>query len=153
MTRPTELNYVTCPYGKPGSWMAGYHTGIDYRAAVGTEIFATRRGKVVHAGPNSSYGDAYGTCVIIQTFHRGRVRQHLYAHLSKVKVRKGQKVSAGEVVGLGGETGNTFGPHLHYEERTRPFSYWNHYRPILPAWQPKKPKVLQRILKRIGIRD
>lgn len=151
MTRPTLLNYVTTPYGKPGSWAAGYHTGIDYRAPTGTEIFATRGGKVVHSGWGGSYGSAYGNYVVVQTFYNGRRRQCLYAHLSKNIVKPGQRIKAGDVVGLSGETGNTFGAHLHYEERFAPFTYWNHYRPVLPAWQPKNRKWLRTVLRKIGV--
>lgn len=152
MVRPTALNYVTCSYGVKGSWAAGYHTGIDYRAPVGTKIFATRGGKVVHAGRGGTYGEAYGIYVVIQTTYRFRTRQVLYAHLSRTNLRKGQKVKVGDVIGLSGETGNTNGPHLHYEERVKPFGYYNHYRPVLPSWQPKNKKYFLAVLKKIGIR-
>ena len=151
MVRPTELNYVTTPYGKPGSWAAGYHTGIDYRAYEGTPIYATRGGKIVHSGYGGTYGAAYGNYVVLQTRYRLRRRQVLYAHLSKTSVKVGQKVKAGDKIGLSGETGNAFGAHLHYEERLYPFGYWNHYRPVLPAWQPKNKKRLKKILRKIGV--
>lgn len=140
MTHPTKLNYVTMPYGVPGNWAAGYHTGIDYRAPVGTSIYATRRGKVVHAGTGGSYGSAYGCYVVIQSWHKGRFRQHLYAHLSSAKVKVGQRVRAGDVIGLSGQTGNANGPHLHYEERKSPYTYWYHYKPIMQDWYPKVKK-------------
>ena len=149
MTKPTELNYVTTPYGQKGSWMAGYHTGIDYRAAVGTKIFATRRGVVVYAGSGGTYGPAYGNHVVIRSFYKGKLIQHLYAHLSKINVGVGKRVVAGECIGLSGETGNTNGPHLHYEERVYPFNYWSHRRPVLPGWRPKNLRGLKRILRRI----
>lgn len=152
MTRPTELNYVTTPYGKAGDWAAGYHTGIDYRAPTGTEIFSTRRGKVVHAGPGGTYGAAYGNYVVLETFYKGEMRQVLYAHLSKVLVKEGQRVKTAEVIGLAGETGNAFGAHLHYEERVNPFNYWSHYRPVLPAWQPVLTKVLNAVMRRLGLK-
>lgn len=152
MTRPTELNYVTCEFATPGSWAAGYHTGIDYRAPVGTPIYATRGGKVIHAGWGGTYGPAYGNYVVIRTWDGRRFVQHLYAHLSHSKVKEYQRVSAGDVIGLGGDTGNTNGPHLHYEERTYPFDYWQHRPPKFPAWQPTKAKFLNNILKKIGVR-
>lgn len=152
MTQPTKLNYITCHFGEKGSWMAGYHTGVDYRAPVGTKIFATRGGLVVHSGENSSYGDAYGKHVIVETTYRGKKRQILYAHLSKTSVRTGQNIKAGDVVGLSGITGNTNGPHLHYEERFYPFTYWNHYKPVFPDWKPANQRWLGTILKKIGVR-
>lgn len=149
MSKPTELNYVTTPFGKKGSWAAGYHTGIDYRAPAGTKIFATRGGKVVHAGYGGSYGSAYGNYVVIQVFYKFRRRQCLYAHLSKPLVKVGQRVKAGQAIGLSGETGNTFGAHLHYEERFKPFTYWNHYNPVLPNWYPKSVRARKRISARM----
>lgn len=148
MTRPTLLNHVTCAFGVKGGWIAGYHTGIDYRAPVGTEVFATRRGKVHHVG----WDNAYGNYVVVQSWHLTKFIRHYYCHLSAFRVHRGERVVGGEVVGLSGNTGNSTGPHLHYEERVSPFGYWNHQRPVLPAWQPKRPKVLARILRRIGVK-
>jgi murein DD-endopeptidase MepM/ murein hydrolase activator NlpD len=152
VTRPTALNYVTCPYAKKGGWMAGYHTGIDYRAPVGTDIYATKGGKVVHSGYGGSYGPSYGSYVVIQSWYKGRFRQHLYAHLSSTKVREGQRVKAGDLIGLSGTTGNTNGPHLHYEERVSPFNYWSHCKPVFPTWTPVSRKIRKRLRKRIGVR-
>jgi murein DD-endopeptidase MepM/ murein hydrolase activator NlpD len=148
MTRPTELNYVTTVFGKPGDWAAGYHTGIDYRAPTGTPVFATKGGKVIFSGWGG-YGDAYGRHVILQVWHNGLPIRLLYAHLSKALVVPGQKVLAGQPVGLSGETGNTFGAHLHYEERKFPYGYYNHRRPLLPQWQPEDKTRLAKILERI----
>lgn len=151
MVRPTLTNHVTCEYGRPGDWAAGYHTGIDYRAAVGDEIFATKGGKVVYEGDRHPYGNAYGKVVILQTFFRFKRRQVLYAHLSSTNVSVGERVKAGDVIGYGGQTGNTFGAHLHYEERLSPFGYWDHYRPVLTTWQPKNKVWLNIVLRRIGV--
>lgn len=151
MTQPTRLNFVTCRFGVPGSWMAGRHTGIDFRAPVGTKIHATRRGRVIHAGWGGS-GPSYGNHVVIESRHRGRRIRHLYAHLSGTRVRRGQKVTAGQVIGRSGTTGNTNGPHLHYEERTRPFGYWNYRKPVLINWWPKRKKTRKKIRRRLGLR-
>lgn len=114
-------------YGVSGShWAAGYHTGRDYQCGSGSRIVATRGGKVVHTGRYGGWGQDYGIHVIIQT---GSVR-HLYAHLSRVAVRKGETVREGQVIGRSGATGNVTGAHLHYEERTSPYSYWDHRRPV-----------------------
>jgi murein DD-endopeptidase MepM/ murein hydrolase activator NlpD len=149
MSKPTALDYVTTEFGEPGNWQAGYHTGIDYRAAVGTPIFATRRGKVKHAGWGG-YGQAYGWHVIIRSFHKGRFREHLYAHLSNDKVQVGWRVKAGQQIGSSGETGNTEGAHLHYEERISPFGYYDHVKPILPNWWPRLKRDRKAIIKRMN---
>lgn len=146
MTQPTALNYVTCEFGRKGSWIAGYHTGIDYRAAVGTEIYATRRGRVVIAGWDKSYGNY----VVVESWHKTKFIRHYYCHLSKFYVKRGQRIYAGTTIGLSGETGNATGPHLHYEERVAPFGYWNHQRPVLPEWKPA-PKTYKKILRKIGV--
>ncbi len=151
MTQPTKLNYVTCAFGVKGDWIAGYHTGIDYRASVGTPIHATRGGRVIHAGEGGRYGSAYGKYVVLQSFYKGKPRQHLYAHLSEVHVKVGKWVRVGQVVGLSGETGNVRGAHLHYEERIEPFTYWSHTKPVFPDWKPKNQNWLKRILHRIGL--
>ena len=68
MAHPTELHFITCDFGTPGSWEAGYHTGRDYRARTPTPVFATRAGVVRHAGWGG-WGPAYG----IQVTRGGRL--------------------------------------------------------------------------------
>lgn len=84
------------------------HLGTDYGAATGTKVLATARGRVVHAGWKGTLGKA----VIIDHPNGYRTR---YGHLSKVLVKKGQKVKQKDVIGRVGVTGRTTGPHLHYE--------------------------------------
>lgn len=148
MTHPTKDVYVTMPYGRPGNvWAAGKHTGVDYRAAVGTSIFATRGGTIEHVGWGG-YGQAYGFHVIQRARTKwGTTRKVLYAHLSGAQVKRGDTVKMGDRIGASGETGNTFGAHLHYEERTSPYGYYNHAAPVFPAYQPPKPKVTVRLSK------
>ncbi|MEY3398715.1 MAG: hypothetical protein RL220_1309 [Bacteroidota bacterium] len=85
------------------------HTGLDFTAPVGTEIYATGDG-VIEAVDSKLSG--YGHHVIIK---HGYGYQTLYAHMSKVMVRPGEKVKRGQVIGLIGNTGQSTGPHLHYE--------------------------------------
>lgn len=86
-----------------------FHAGMDFTAKTGTPIHATGDGVVVYA----EYGtNGYGMHVIVD---HGFDYQTLYAHLSKLEVRKGQRVNRGDVVGLVGNTGLSVGPHLHYE--------------------------------------
>ena len=85
------------------------HTGMDFTAPKGTEIYATGNG-VVSAADNSKRG--YGHHVVID---HGFGYQTLYAHMKNLIVREGQKVKRGEVIGYVGNTGASVGPHLHYE--------------------------------------
>jgi murein DD-endopeptidase MepM/ murein hydrolase activator NlpD len=86
------------------------HNGLDFGIPVGTDIKATMSGKVVYAGWNN---EGYGNLVIVEN---GPYRTY-FAHLSEVPVQIGEVVSAGSVVGISGNTGNSTGPHLHYEVR------------------------------------
>jgi murein DD-endopeptidase MepM/ murein hydrolase activator NlpD len=86
------------------------HMAVDIAIPVGTKVSATHAGKVVYAGWND---EGYGNLVIVQN---GPYRTY-YAHLSKVDVQVGQKVVAGQVLALSGNTGNSTGPHIHYEVR------------------------------------
>jgi murein DD-endopeptidase MepM/ murein hydrolase activator NlpD len=91
----------------------GYHSGhqaLDFGVKVGTPVLTTLSGRVVHAGWND---EGYGNLVIVEN---GPYRAY-YAHLSEIPVQIGQFVQAGAVVGLSGNTGNSTGPHLHYEVR------------------------------------
>lgn len=115
---------ITTPFGRPGGWAAGYHTGDDYACPTGTRVVATRPGRVKVVS-RTAFGSAYGLHVVVQT---GDV-QHLYAHLSKAAVQVGQSVQQGTTIGRSGNSGNTTGPHLHYEERVSPYGYWNHRKP------------------------
>jgi len=118
VTNPCPGYGVSTPYGKPGSWSAGYHTGEDYACPTGTPIVASAAGKVVALNP---WGSSYGTHVVIES---SGVR-HGYCHLSGVSVAVGAQVAEGQRIGTSGATGNVTGPHLHYEERTSPYGYNN----------------------------
>ena len=85
-----------------------FHAGMDFSANVGTPVYATGNGKVVKAG----WEGLYGNCIDID---HGFGYVTKYAHLSKIKVRAGQQVMRGEIIGEVGSTGKSTGPHLHYE--------------------------------------
>lgn len=89
-----------------------FHSGMDFSAKVGTDVYATGDGKVTLAG----WKQGYGNCIVI---NHGYGFETLYGHLSKYKVRVGQKVKRGEVIGQVGNTGKSTGPHLHYEVLVR----------------------------------
>lgn len=111
----TEKTPVDSPRGMPikGTLTQGSHPGhiaLDFGAPVGTPVKATMDGKVVYAGWNN---EGYGNLIIVEN---GPYRTY-FAHLSKIPVKIGDKVTAGMVVGYSGNTGNSTGPHLHYEVR------------------------------------
>lgn len=85
------------------------HTGVDFTAKVGTKIYATGDG-VVEDVENRRSG--YGKHIIIK---HGFGYQTLYAHMSKVAVKVGQKITRGQLIGYVGNTGTSTAPHLHYE--------------------------------------
>ena len=86
------------------------HNGLDFGIPAGTPIKATMDGKVVHAGWNNQ---GYGNLVIVEN---GAYKTY-YAHLSSIPVAVGDYVTSGSTIGLSGNTGNSTGPHLHYEIR------------------------------------
>lgn len=107
-----DLTRVASGFGyriHPVYKMRKMHTGIDFTAQVGTEIYATGNG-VVERVENKKRG--YGKNVII---NHGYNYKTLYGHMSDFNVREGQKVKRGDVIGYVGNTGTSTGPHLHYE--------------------------------------
>ncbi|MFD3331814.1 transglycosylase family protein [Streptomyces sp. NPDC058700] len=101
-------------YGTRGSsWSSGYHTGVDFPVPTGTSVKAVAAGRIVSSG----WGGAYGYQIVLR-HDDGRYSQ--YAHLSALTVREGQRVHAGQRIGRSGSTGNSSGPHLHFEVRTGP---------------------------------
>ncbi len=99
------FGYRTDPFYK----VMKFHEGIDFTAAVGTPIYATGDGVVSEAEYNNG---GYGNKIVI---NHGFSYETVYAHLSKIKVKKGQRVTRGEIIGLMGNTGKSTAPHLHYE--------------------------------------
>ncbi|MFC8358267.1 transglycosylase family protein [Streptomyces griseorubiginosus] len=102
------------PYHKAGSaWSKGYHTGVDFAVPTGTTVKAVAAGTVVASG----WGGSFGYQVVIR---HGDGRYTQYAHLSAISVKAGQTVGAGQRIGRSGSTGNSTGPHLHFEVRSGP---------------------------------
>jgi len=85
-----------------------FHSGIDFTAPQGTPIYATGNGTVSLA----ENGNGYGNHVIV---YHGFGYSSLYAHMSRIKARPGQKVKRGELIGYVGSTGTSTAPHVHYE--------------------------------------
>ncbi|EPT34436.1 peptidase, M23 family [Bacteroidetes bacterium oral taxon 272 str. F0290] len=89
-----------------------FHAGMDFSAHIGTPVYATGNGHVIGAGRKSGYGN------LVQIDH-GFGYVTWYAHLSAIKVRVGQQVLRGQIIGQVGNTGKSTGPHLHYEVRAK----------------------------------
>lgn len=100
----------TAGFGQCSGLWSNCHTGQDMAIAVGTPIVAASGGKVIYAG----WGGAYGNLIKIQ--HADNV-QTWYAHQSRFAVAEGAEVQPGQQIGYVGDTGNTTGPHLHFEVR------------------------------------
>ncbi|MGW3717340.1 M23 family metallopeptidase [Streptomyces sp. NPDC005133] len=120
---PVAGSYVTTGYKSSGSlWSSGRHSGIDFHAASGSSVVAVGAGTVVEAG----WGGAYGNNIVLRMTD-GTYTQ--YGHLSSIGVSVGQSVGAGQRIGFSGSTGNSTGPHLHFEARTTP-SYGSDMDPV-----------------------
>ena len=110
---PLEFSRVSSGFGMRlhpflQSWRA--HQGIDYAAPVGTRVRAVADAVVEYAGPKGGYGNV----VILR--HQGQYTT-VYAHLSRIAVRRGARVAQNDTIGYVGQTGWATGPHLHYEFR------------------------------------
>ncbi|WP_328910854.1 M23 family metallopeptidase [Streptomyces sp. NBC_00234] len=115
---PVEKYTLSATYGTGGSRWAHKHSGQDFAVPIGTKVEAAHAGTVVKAGPNGGGdGPAYGNAIVIK-HSNGKYSQ--YAHLSKINVKIGQTVKTGQKIALSGNTGNSSGPHLHFEIRTTP---------------------------------
>ncbi|MEW7278644.1 M23 family metallopeptidase [Aquimarina sp. 2201CG1-2-11] len=122
----TDLKRMASGYGwrsDPFTKARKFHYGMDFSAATGTPIYASGNGVVTRADANSS---GYGKHIRID---HGFNYVSLYAHLSNYKVKKGDKVKRGDVIGYVGSTGRSVAPHLHYEifkdnERINPRNFY-----------------------------
>ncbi|MEU6210011.1 M23 family metallopeptidase [Streptomyces sp. NPDC093224] len=116
--KPLEKYTLSATFGKGGTMWSHKHSGQDFAVPVGTPVKAAAAGVVVKAGPNGGGdGPAYGNAVVIK--HANNTYSQ-YAHLSKIQVKIGQKVAVKQRIALSGNTGNSSGPHLHFEIRTTP---------------------------------
>ena len=131
--RNADLKSMASGYGyriHPIYKVRKMHYGMDFAAPTGTEIFATGDGIVIEA--ERKY-NGFGHYVVIK---HGFGYQTLYAHMSVITVRPGQRVKRGEVIGLVGNTGTSVAPHLHYEvkkngENVNPAHYY--FNDLTPA--------------------
>ena len=100
---------IVSPFGPRGR---GFHEGVDLSAAEGAPVAAALGGRVIFAGRNDGFGR-----LVTLAHHRGVIT--MYAHLSRIDVRVGERVQAGAPIGRVGHTGHATGPHLHFEVRVR----------------------------------
>jgi murein DD-endopeptidase MepM/ murein hydrolase activator NlpD len=100
---------IVSPFGPRGN---RFHEGVDIDAPEGARVGASRSGRVIFAGWNDGFGQ-----LVILAHHRGVTTY--YAHLSRILVVGGQRLSEGDMLGRVGHTGNATGPHLHFEARVR----------------------------------
>ncbi len=111
--RPVAHYTLTAGYDASGAHWAHRHTGQDFAVPPGTPVRAVGGGTVVVA----ACGDGFGNQIVV--LHDGGYCTH-YAHLSVLEVAPGQRVRAGERIGRSGNSGNSTGPHLHFEVRVTP---------------------------------
>jgi len=115
LTWPVDSHVITQPFGVNPQIYARYHLpgheGIDFRAPVGSNVYACADGQVFEIRPNN--GNPYGLNVRVRHLFHGQEYRTVYAHLSQALVSKGQNVRAGERIGLAGNTGHCYGAHLH----------------------------------------
>jgi murein DD-endopeptidase MepM/ murein hydrolase activator NlpD len=100
-------------------WLPDLHRGVDFAVPIGTEIRTMAPGTVRFAGTMRGYG------TVVWVDHGGEVLT-VYAHLSELRVRTGERVESRAVIGLSGATGDVTGPHLHFE-------VWRWGRPVDPV--------------------
>jgi len=105
--------HLTSRFGDCSSLWSHCHTGLDFAAVSGTPIHAVAGGTVTKVG----WAGAYGNRTVVRLPGGTAL---WYCHQSAVRVHRGQKVVAGQVIGAVGATGNTTGPHLHLEVRPQP---------------------------------
>lgn len=113
IAHPAPGQRITSGFGPrrdPILGRSAFHAGIDFRAPTGTPIRAPATGKVIRAGRSGGYGK------MVEIDHGNGLKTR-FAHLSRIQVRVGAEVSAGQRIGASGNTGRSTGPHLHYEIR------------------------------------
>jgi murein DD-endopeptidase MepM/ murein hydrolase activator NlpD len=111
--KPPVDSAVTAIFGSARTYNGvkkSTHQGMDFRAAIGTTVRATNQGTVVVA--RGLYYE--GNCVVID---HGQGLLTIYMHLSEIRVKEGQRVEGGEILGLSGNTGRVTAPHLHFAVR------------------------------------
>ena len=105
-------NKITKRVGDTGPMWATFHKGTDFAVPEGTPIYAAHGGTVVHS---SNDGGKEGLYISIDWLGADGMMRDLYFHLSRADAKVGEKARTGDMLGLSGKTGNTDGPHLHFQ--------------------------------------
>lgn len=131
-----------------------FHRGVDISCPMNTPLRAILDGEVLHAGHPSKLLSFFGIYVLCKHEYQGKTIYSLFAHCNSVNVQKGDKIKQGQVVAHSGNTGNSAGPHLHWEVWHR---HWNYRRnddhtsdpiPLLRAaghYNPFRPNAIRRV--------
>lgn len=109
LSRPTKGGYLSSLFGEVRS--TSVHKGIDIAKNLGENVNAALDGKVIKAGYNSG---GYGNLIVLE--HENNIKTY-YAHLNDIYVKDGDVIKKGDIIGSVGNTGNSTGPHLHFELR------------------------------------
>ncbi len=114
MASPIKNGKISTPFGKKGThWSKGFHTGVDYAVPIGTDVLAVADGVIEKA----NWGKSYGVQIVQRIGLHSKKQWCIYAHLSESLVKSGDQVKKGQKIGESGNTGNSTGPHLHFEVR------------------------------------
>ena len=143
MGSPIAGKVPSTKYKQVGRWWSkGYHTGVDYAVPVGTDVLAVADGVI----ENANWGKSYGV-QLVQSCNGG---WFIYAHLSKTLVKPGDKVVEGQVIAKSGNTGNSTGPHLHAELRSK--AHWSSGTDLDPAALigTKKASVAKKVTAKVA---
>jgi murein DD-endopeptidase MepM/ murein hydrolase activator NlpD len=135
-----ELNGIASGFGNridPVYKVSKFHAGLDFAAAQGTPIYATANGRVKEASREEG---GYGNHVIID---HGYGYETLYGHMVRIKVRRGNSVKRGEIIGWVGNTGKSTGPHCHYEVHKN----GNKVDPVYFFYNDLTPEQFDRLVK------
>ncbi|MFJ4368103.1 M23 family metallopeptidase [Streptomyces chartreusis] len=113
--KPVKKYTKSASFAQAGGMWQSTHSGQDFAVPTGTQVVAAHGGTVVKAGGNGAGdGPAYGNAIVIK---HGNGTFSQYAHLSRIDVKIGQVVKTGQKIAKSGNTGNSSGPHLHFEIR------------------------------------
>jgi murein DD-endopeptidase MepM/ murein hydrolase activator NlpD len=156
LSSPMEFSRITSGFAMRfhpilQNWRA--HKGVDYAAPIGTPVRTVGEGTVDFAGWQNGYGN------VVQVQHSND-RSTLYAHLSRIEVKKGQRVEQGQQIGAVGTTGWSTGPHLHFEFRVRgqhedPLSIAKSSEPVLldPGSKDKFAEITRTLQAKLDVAE
>jgi len=145
---PVAFKYISSPFTAGLRYIEAFnistgHRAVDYAAIYGTPIRAVGDGAVIFAAYNGPYGN------MVKIRHNGTYQTN-YGHMSKFAVKRGAKVRQGDVIGYVGSTGQSTGPHVHYEMEKNGVKI-NPIKEVLPPGQPIKAENQERFFSAIKI--